>query len=460
MPRRALRRTRIIVIGVTLASLAAMMTGCSERHPPRSAIVIVVDALRADHLGTYGYARSTSPQLDDYARQGRVFERAYSTSTWTLPSLASLHTGRFPATHRAGMSSFQSPDAIASNRLGHELPTLAEVFAARGFSTAAIVNNPLLEPAFGLHRGFQTYDHPHATGRSNRRADEVVDRALTLLDSWRDRSFLLLLHFVDPHLDYDAPAPFGGQFSAAYGSRLTRPVGDLNALRPQLSQLAAEDREFIKAAYDEEIAFVDQQLGRLRAGLAQRVMLDRSLIVLTADHGEEFFEHAGFEHGHAMWEEIIRVPLIIWGPGVRAGREASPVSLVDVMPTLLEWIDVPVVADLEGVSLWPNLATGATISQRTLLADGILYGRPETMIQRWPLKVVVSEQLRPLRVTDLSVDPEERHNLLDTQPNVADPLVAHLRRQLTAATAPNRRQPPASLDPSVLDRLRSLGYIR
>ena len=205
---------------------------------------------------------------------------------------------------------------------------------------------------------------------------------------------------------------------------------------------------------------MDQQLGRLRAGLAQRVMLDRSLIVLTADHGEEFFEHAGFEHGHAMWEEIIRVPLIIWGPGVRAGREASPVSLVDVMPTLLEWIDVPVVADLEGVSLWPNLATGATISQRTLLADGILYGRPETMIQRWPLKVVVSEQLRPLRVTDLSVDPEERHNLLDTQPNVADPLVAHLRRQLTAATAPNRRQPPASLDPSVLDRLRSLGYIR
>lgn len=459
MRRRLRARTRVIVSGVVLASLAATVTGCSERQPARSAIIVVVDTLRADHLGTYGYGRPTSPLLDAYAREGRVFERAYSTSTWTLPSLASLYTGRFPATHRAGMSSFELPNAIAANRLGPELPTLAEAFAARGFSTAAVVNNPLLEPAFGLNRGFQTYDHPHSTGRPNRRADEVVDRTLELLDRWRGRSFLLVLHFVDPHLDYDAPAPFGGQFSAAYASRLTRPVGDLNALRPRLSHLSDVDRDFIKAAYDEEIAFVDQQLGRLRAGLAQRGLLERSLVVLTADHGEEFFEHGGFEHGHAMWEEIVRVPLIIWGPGVRAGRESSPVSLVDVMPTLLEWIGVPSAVDLDGVSLWPNLATGATISQRTLLTDGILYGTSETAIQRWPLKVVVGEQLRPLRATDLAVDPQERHNLLETQSNVADPLVSELRRHLTRATAPKPYLPPG-LDPSVLDRLRSLGYIR
>ena len=227
----------------------------------------------------------------------------------------------------------------------------------------------------------------------------MVDRAVALVDRWRDRSFFLVLHFIDPHMDYDAPAPFGGRFSAAYASQLSRPVGDINGLRTRLSELTDDDREFIKAAYDEEIAFVDEQLGRLRSALATRGILGRSLMMVTADHGEELFEHGGFEHGHAMWEEVLHVPLIIWGPGVRAGREASPVSLADVTPTLLEWIGVSQPAALDGVSLWPNLTTGATIASRTLMAEGRIYGRAESTMLRWPLKVVVDEQLRPQRVT-------------------------------------------------------------
>jgi arylsulfatase A-like enzyme len=436
------------------------MTACSGREQPRSAIIIVIDALRADHLGTYGYQRPTSPHLDEWAREGRVFERAYSTSTWTLPSLASLHTGQFPSRHGAGMSGFDVPNAIAVNRLSSGVPTLAEAFAARGFTTGAAVNNPLLEPAFGLDRGFQTYDHPGDRGRAARRADEMVDRAVALVDRWRDRSFFLLLHFIDPHMDYDAPAPFGGRFSAAYTSQLSRPVGDINRLRQRLSELTDDDREFIKAAYDEEIAFVDQQLGRLRSALATRGVLGRSLMMVTADHGEEFFEHGGLEHGHAMWEEVLHVPFIIWGPGVRAGREASPVSLADVKPTLLEWIGVSPPAALDGVSLWPNLTTGAAIAGRTLLAEGRIYGRAERMMLRWPLKVVVDEQLRPQRVTDLSVDPGEQRNLLDTVPEAADPLVADLRARLAAVTPNATSQQPKGLDPGVLERLRSLGYIR
>ena len=436
------------------------MTACSGREQPRSAIIIVIDALRADHLGTYGYQRPTSPYLDEWAREGRVFERAYSTSTWTLPSLASLHTGQFPSKHRAGMSGFDVPDAIALNRLSAGVPTLAEAFAARGFTTGAAVNNPLLEPAFGLDRGFQTYDHPGDSGRAARRADEMVDRAVALLDRWRDRSFFLLLHFIDPHMDYDAPPPFGGRFSAGYGSRLSRPVGDLNGLRQRRDELTDNDREFIKAAYDEEIAFVDQQLGRLRSVLATRGILDRSLLLVTADHGEELFEHGGFEHGHAMWEEVLRVPLIIWGPGVRAGREASPVSLADVTPTLLEWMGVSPPVVLDGVSLWPNLTTGAAMGSRTLLAEGKIYGRAESMMLRWPLKVVVDEQLRPQRVTDLSVDPGEHRNLLDTLPEAADPLIAEFRARLAAITPNVTTQQPKGLDPGVLERLRSLGYIR
>ena len=429
-----------------VALVAAVTTSCTGREQPRAAILIVVDALRADHLGVYGYARPTSPNLDAWAREGRQFDRAYSTSTWTLPSFASLHTGQFPSRHRAGIAGFDGPDPIAANRLGTDVPTLAEAFAERRLITGAVVNNPLLEPSFGLQRGFQTYDYPQDSVRAVRGADQMVDRALTLIDQWRNQSFFLLIHFIDPHLDYDAPPPFRGRFSSAFDSQLKLPIRDLNLLRHHLGAFTDQDREFITAAYDEEVAFVDAQLGRLRSALATRGMLDRSLIVVTADHGEELFEHGGFEHGHAMWEEVVRVPLIIWGPGVIAGREASPVSLADIAPTMLEWADVPRRPHLDGLSLWPNLTTAATIPPRTLLAQGRIYGPPESMLLRWPLKVVVDAQLRPQRASDLDLDPTEQQNILDDRSEVVAQLVAELQTRLAAVRPDQQRQVPAGID--------------
>jgi arylsulfatase A-like enzyme len=163
-----------------IALLAVSAISCTGREQPRAAVVIVVDALRANHLGLYGYKRPTSPNLDGWSREGRIFERAYSTSSWTLPSFASLYTGQLPIRHRAGMTRFDGPEAVAANRLDSAAPTIAEGFAARGFATGAAVNNPLLEPSFGLDRGFQVYDHPLNRGRAARRADEMVDRSLAL----------------------------------------------------------------------------------------------------------------------------------------------------------------------------------------------------------------------------------------------------------------------------------------
>ena len=357
------------------------------------------------------------------------------------------------------MKGFNGPDSVAANRLSAAIPTLAEGFAARGFATAAVVNHPLLEPAFGLDRGFQTYDHPQKTGGAARRADEMVDRSIAVIDRLRSGPFFLVVHLIDPHLDYDAPSPFRGQYSTRYPSSLALPVGDLHALRPRLAHLTADDREFIKAAYDEEIAFVDQQLGRFRVALAERGILNRTLIVLTADHGEEFFEHGGFEHGHAMWEQVLRVPLIISGPGVRPGREGGPVSLVDVAPTLIDAVGGVGQMQFDGVSLWPNLRTGAAIPARTLMAQGKLYGPGESMVLRWPLKLVVDDELRPQRVSDLEADPGEQRNLIDADVDSVKWMVTELRGRFTAASRARDDKPPA-LDPGVLDRLRSLGYVR
>ena len=429
----------------------------------RSVVVVVIDTLRADHLGSYRYARPTSPNLDRWATEGRLFERAYSTSSWTLPSFGSLYTGYLPMRHRAGIEAgFHRRGSIPANKLSSSVRTVAEMFAAKGMRTGAVMNNPYLGPPFGVSRGFEVYDYEPGGLHETRRADVMVDRSLALVDRWGDDPFFLVIHLFDPHMDYDPPADFRGKFSDAYDSRFDLPIDDLGLRRPG-TDLTDADREFIRAAYDEEIAFVDQQLGRLRQGLADRGTLGHALVVITADHGEELFEHGGFEHGHAMWQEILHVPLIVWAPGVLAGRESRPVSLVDVAPTLLEWAGVPVPKDFHGESLLPNLLTGENIPVRTLVAEGRLYGPSQSAIIQWPLKIVVGQGNRAIRVVDLSVDPEETQNLLESDSERVGRRVRKLVRQLRALRRTARmgqQDERVELSEETLERLRSLGYVR
>lgn len=197
------------VLGTVVAS-SALLAACAAQ-PSGQVILIVVDTLRADHLGTYGYALPTSPEIDRRAEGGAVFERAFSTSSWTLPAFGSIHTGRYPARHQAGSRSGgqarregRGDEEFGArrrrfSRLAPDLPTLAETFAEHGFATGAIINNPFLHEGFGVARGFGTYDYDQ-----ERAADGVVRSALDWIDEQSDR-FFLLVHFMDPHLPYNAP---------------------------------------------------------------------------------------------------------------------------------------------------------------------------------------------------------------------------------------------------------------
>ena len=447
-----------------LADRALAQAETLRQHP---VIVVVIYTLRADHLGTYGYARATSPNLDRWAREGRVFERAYSTSSWTLPSFGTLFTGYLPTRHRAGAeANFERGKLVrGGTQLSPSVQTVAEMFSAQGFKTGAVANNPFLGPPFGVDRGFEVYDHVPGDNHDIRRADVMVDRSLALIDQWGGEPFFLVVHLFDPHMDYDPPPEFRGKFSGALNSRFSLPFHDI-ALRRGVTGVTDEDWEFIRAAYDEEIAFVDQQLGRLRQGLIDRNLLNRTLVLLTADHGEELFDHGGFEHGHAMWEEVLRIPLVFWGPGISPGRESMPVSLTDVAPTLLDWIDVPIPEDFDGQSLWPTLSTGVGIPDRTLVAEGRLYGPNRRALIRWPLKLILDENNRPLRVADLATDPGEHQNMLQSDPDRVDEFVRNLVRELRddlalAEGAPIQPQDePVELDEDTLERLRSLGYLR
>jgi arylsulfatase A-like enzyme len=436
-----------------------LAVGCRPAPPVSGpAVLIAVDTLRPDHLGYYGYDLPTSPQLDAWMGSGRVYERAFATSSWTLPSVASMFTGQLQARHGAGKRTRRGGKR-SFTRLDAGVPTLAEIFREHGYATGAIVANAALAPVFGLERGFDTYDYVPATTRHTRRADATVRRALAWIDQLEGRPFFLMIHFFDPHMSYDAPPPHRGRFSAGHRSKLALPVTDLAKIRTGAPALDEGDRRFIAAAYDEEIAFVDQQLGILLAGLERRGVLERGIISLTSDHGEEFFEHGGFEHGHAMWQEVLLLPLVFWGRGVTPGRESAPVSLVDLAPTFLEASGIVPPEELEGVSLWRNLSEAAEVPARTLYAEGHLYGPKQKTAIRWPYKVVWNPRTKERQLWNLERDPGENADTTAADADLADELAEALLAHLRAARERRGDTTAPELDATTRESLRALGYV-
>ena len=452
-------RWRGALLAAVLALLArpvaaAELLTCDS--PP--VILIVVDTLRADHLGTYGYARLTSPALDAFARSGAVFAHAYAPSPWTLPTFASIFTGLLPTQHGAG-ALFTVDKKVLYAALSSQPPTIGERLHAFGYPTQAIAGNPNLHPRFGVARGFDGYDYRAGGMDQIRRADVIVDRALAWIATRHGAPFFLFIHFFDPHMNYDPPPATRGRFtdSLPHG-RLSLPFAESLRIRSGRLWLSAEEQEFVRAAYDEEIAFVDLQLGRLFAALQEKGLLDRAIVLFTADHGEEHWDHNGFEHGHTLYDELLHVPLIVWGPGVHAGRIETPVSLIDLAPTILGALGAPPIAASPGVSLWPLLTGGAAPPARDLLAERPRYGPDRGAVIRWPYKAVVDLEGGPQLLFELEEDPGEQVNLSAKYPAI----MASLRAAITQQVAMRRTRPTpgaATLDSATRERLRALGYL-
>ncbi|HVR28382.1 MAG TPA: sulfatase [Thermoanaerobaculia bacterium] len=463
--------TRLAVLAVMplLLAVALAASGCRRdavRLPPGAPIVlVVVDTLRADGLGVYGYGRATSSLLDGWARQGAVFDRAFTTSPWTLPSVGSLFTGRYPASHGSGRAKIALPSGRSRRvftSLDASMPRLAGILSAAGYDTAAFVTNTFLRPGFGLAEGFDTYDHTRNRFLERRRADVMVDHALAWIDGREPGApWLLVLHLLDPHQPYDPPAEDAGRFTSEYVGELEAPIGLDSGLVRRVKRgqlvLGAEDRAFVRGVYDEEVAFVARQVARLLEGLESRAVLERGLVVLTADHGEEFFDHGALEHGHTMYQELLRIPFVVWGHGVRSGRRAEPVSLVDVLPTLLDAAGIALPDGLDGVSLWPLLTgTGELAEPRQLVAENSLYGQERLAIVEWPWKLIVNRDRPEVELYDLERDPGESENLAAARPEVTERLAAALEERRLGATV----QQPVELDAETRRELRALGYLR
>ena len=451
----AVRRGKALAAaGIALGALAA----CAP-PPPRNVVLLVVDTVRADHLGLYGYERPTTPHLDAWAAEGVVFDQAFATSPWTVPSFASIYTGHLPSRHGAARVP-QAREAPGANvgRLDDRVQTLAEILFADGFDTAAIVNNPFLHARGGLGRGFTHYDHHPGNNWNMRRADAVVDRALAWIDRPREMPFFLVAHLFDPHLDYDAPEPYRGRFAAGYDGGITYPVSDLRRIKASRVARRPEDRRFIASAYDEELLYMDAEIGRFLDGLAARGLLDDTLVILVSDHGEELFDHGGFEHGHSVYQELLRVPLVVWAPGATARSVTEPVSIADILPTVLDATGAEPVAGTFGRSLWPAVHGSNAPTDRALVAENTLRGGEQKALVRWPHKLVLDVTTGGTRLFDLEADPGETRDLAAEHPAVRDRLAAELRATTEAAQRQATLQ-PADFPPDTIERLRELGYV-
>lgn len=330
-------------------------------------VVITLDTTRSDHLSMYGFPGKISPTLQSLAERGIVFERAYAPMGQTLPAHASLFTGLTPREHGALENYHELSPAV---------DTLAELLSAQGYQTAAFIGALVLDDSTGMAQGFGVYDEPRGESADSqhpaeRRADAVTDAAIawTLTDYDDSRPFLLWAHYYDPHGPFEAPESSVPQLAV-------------------LRQLERHAREFgskpsqeilgLRKAYADEIAWTDAQVGRLLARLEVAGMLDDTVVVVVADHGEGLMEHGEKGHGVSVFEELMRVPLILAAPdGELAGtRVAARVVLEDVMPTVLDLAGHAKLAPLsDGLNLMPYLRANREWRERPVFVERPHYSR-------------------------------------------------------------------------------------
>jgi arylsulfatase A-like enzyme len=388
------------------------------------AIVYLVDTLRADHTTPYGYQRDTTPELARFSADAVVFEAAIASASWTKPSVATVFTSLLPGRHRA----VQLRDPLD---LG--LTTLAEMVQAKGFATgAALANSVIYSEGGNFEQGFDLFAGLHGAGNKPSKlvpAAGVVDAALSWLDERRGFPRFLYVHTMDPHVPYAPPEPFDRKYEP-------HPTPDHPAADPRSDAREPLDRERMIAQYDGDIAYGDQEFGRFVRELKARGLYERALVVFMADHGEEFQDHGGWLHGRSVFDELVRIPLIVKLPANRdAGRRvAQQVQALDVLPTVLDALKLPVPGPpaIQGRPLQAVLRGGAPelpalseISHRGFVAHGMRGGR-DKYVQRF------SPQEDELYF-DLVSDPKEQVNRIEQAASRA----RALRSGLEAAMAAN-----------------------
>jgi len=425
------------IVCALLALATAHAAAQTHEKPALNLVLITIDTLRADHVGCYGYKQIKTPNIDGLAADGVRFERAFTPVPVTLPSHSAMLTGTYPML--SGMHDF------SGNKLSPQQPTLAAVLKQAGYTTGAVIGAAVLDSRFGLNQGFDFYyDHFDFSRLEEANLEEmerpgniVADVTLDWLGKNYQKKFFLWMHLYDPHYPYRPPEPYS--------------------------------REYAAQPYDGEIAFADEQVGRLLRFLKEKGLYQNTMIVLTGDHGESLGEHGEKTHGFFIYNATMRVPMIIRLPGKSAVQipaknkiqtVADPVSTVDLMPTMLSAAGIEVPAQVQGTSLLSVLEGKPSDHDRNLYGETFL---PRLHFNWSELRGTENAKYhfiaapRP-ELYDLAKDPGEVHNLLPEKKAVAEEMRAKLTELIREYSAEKELAQKTGLDPALMERLKSLGY--
>lgn len=424
-------------------------------------VLILMETLRPDHLGCYGYKRGTSPNIDKLAAESAVFENAFAQSSQSLISAASIFTGLYPPAHGV---------VNVNTRLSPDIATLAGELQKHGYLTAAFTGGFFLNRSFGLNSGFGQYDDSKDFGT----LADVVPGALKWLRQNKEKKFFLLVHSYDAHAPYRAPKEFLDKFTADYAGPLSGlPLDYYLAdrikqdwlyedfrLKKKVAALGPKDIDHIVSRYDGAVLYADSRAGELLAGLDELGLKDRTLVLFAASAGEALMEHgtiiSSFHGG--LFEEGIHVPLIVRAPGVPASRVKTEAQLVDILPTVLDLLRLSVPETAQGLSLKSVLEPGGKPARERLVYSQTLShetGEPRIGARKYPWKLLLTDGKKELY--NLADDPKERKDLSAARPDMLKALSAELDRFIRAMPRrkPGNYQKPLAI---VSERMKQLGY--
>jgi arylsulfatase A-like enzyme len=478
--------------GFDVGRHVAPAVGAQRATPERpNVVLLVIDTLRADHLGCYGYFRPTSPAIDAFARDAVLFEHAYSQSSWTKPATASLLTSRYPSMHQMWRE---------EGRLADSETTLAEALRAGGYATALLSGNPWVSPEYGFDQGVDhfvsVYDERFArvTLLMNvlKRMNLAIDRqaraynhlkmlvqgelsttarderldaaAFPWLEANKDRPFFLYMQYMSPHHPYDPPPPYDRFVPDRSITPVTWYPKKSYFVFEHGEPLSEPQRQDMIARYDGDILFADTMVGRLLEELRRLDLLERTVVIITADHGEEFYDHQNWGHGQSVYDELIHVPLIVRLPGEapRGRRITQPVMSVDLMPTLLALTRTAPPADLAGRSLVPALRGGDSMPASEAYSELIYtYGGARALVEDHE-KLVTKTQSEETRreLYDVAADPHEQQDLVARRRADGDALAGRMAAVQTWAGQRVAQATDAHVGVETTDRLKALGYVQ
>ena len=452
----------VMVLLLVLMNLGLFIFASKSVPDGPNFIVLTIDCLRRDHLGCYGYGGATSPNIDGIARAGIVFDDAFSNAPWTKPSVASLFTSMYPLAHTA---------INKGDILPYEALTIAEILKNDGYYTCFLNGgNWNLDRVFNFQQGFDFYECSDRL----RDAADLTALLLSRLSRARGRKFFAYVHYMDAHLPYHRNKyneslceSSDGYFEP--GDIYSTDVRKLTAA----GRLSDKDKAFLVGLYDGQIRYVDDNIGRILSFLKDNELLRDTVLIVTADHGEEFWDHGNYEHGHTLYNELIQVPLIISGAGLKPAEIIGRVRLIDLLPTILQLAKVEtVVPNQEGVDFLAAYTQGKNALDLPVFAMGTLTGSEKYCLMQGALKLIMNtgerdeSKLDPVgcmsaegfELYDLDRDPLEKENLGEREGDALVPLKRDLTGYMSAV--PVFRGKEQVIEGELRKKLKALGYVQ